>query len=50
MAAVSGAEDVVELLLQQGAEKGETDDSGKTASDLAEDAGHGNLAARLRKQ
>jgi ankyrin repeat protein len=46
--AAHGDEDIVGLLLDQGADPTARNDDGKTAADLAEEAGHPPLAGRLR--
>ena len=47
-AAASGRGSIAELLLAHGADPGITDKHGKTPADLAEAAGHAELAGRLR--
>lgn len=47
-AAQNGDEPLVELLLGAGADRSARTDGGKTAADLAQEAGHPALAARLR--
>ncbi|HYZ33731.1 MAG TPA: ankyrin repeat domain-containing protein [Crenalkalicoccus sp.] len=47
-AAAKGHAEAVALLLEHGAEAGRRDALGRTAADHAEEAGHAELAARLR--
>ena len=46
-AAAYGREDSVQLLLSHGADRGLRDNRGKTAVDMAREAGHANVVALL---
>jgi len=46
-AAQNGAEDVIAILLAAGADRRMRTDDGRTAADVARDAGHADLAAKL---
>ena len=48
-AAKSGQGELLELLLTRGADPGLEDDQGRTAADLAREAGHDDLAGRLQE-
>jgi ankyrin repeat protein len=47
MAAQKGAEDIIAVLLAAGADRRLRADDGRTAADVAREAGHAELADRL---